>query len=275
MPDTSQRSVRFCGAVLLVLSLCASAGAADSAATDDPAQRVADAEVLAERAYAAYAGGDYAAAVALYHQAFERAPSADALFNIARVYDLGLRDRELAMRFYRRYLSDPGARPERIQRANQRLAELRLAEEAEQAALAPSSTTARAASAREARSSVEAEPGLSSWQVAALATGAAGVVVASLGAVFGVAVLSDAERANADCDGNRCRSQMGLDAAHAASRHATFATWGVAAGAGLMASGALLWLLAPDAHAAEPGEDLQVAAVAGSSQLGLALSGRW
>jgi len=269
--DTPYRRSWPCRAAVLALALSAGAGATENPATDAAARRVTEAEALAERAYAAYVVRDYAAAVALYHQAFERAPSADALFNIARIYDFGLRDRSLAMSFYRRYLGDPGALPERIQRANQRLAELRLAEQAELAPLpsprasgtAPVPATAETATAG----------GLSSVRIAALATGAVGAVAAGVGAAFGMTVLSDARRANDDCNGDRCRSQVGLDAADAASRHATLATWGIAAGAGLMASGALLWVLDPGADVRDA--DVRVDPVAGASELGLALSGKW
>jgi len=242
---------------------------------DATTQRVAEAEAIAERAYAAYVARDYATAIALYHQAFDRAPSADALFNIARIYDLGLRDRALAITFYRRYLGDPGALPERIQRANQRLSELRLAELAELAAAEPPPSP-RARTLAAAPPAIEARPksGLSAWRIAALAAGATGAAAAGLGAVFGVTVLSDAERANADCDGEVCRSRTGLDAAHAASRHAALATWGIAGGAGLMAGGVLLWVIDPGAEPDRRG-DVRVDPVAGASELGLALSGRW
>jgi hypothetical protein len=284
MPDPCCRRSWPFRAAALALALSTRAWATESAVPTAPdmasqntaspnaaARNVAEAEELAERAYTAYVARDYAAAVALYHEAFERAPSADALFNIARVYDIGLRDRALAISFYRRYLSDPGASPERIHRANVRLTELRLAEQAElaQPEVAPRSS-GRAAHA----SAADAEDGLSGWRITAIALGTTGAVVAGLGAVYGVTVLSDAERANDDCDGDRCQSQVGIDAARAASRHATLATWGVAAGAGLLASGALLWLLDPGAEET-PRRDVRIDPIAGASELGLALSGRW
>jgi hypothetical protein len=262
-------------AVALALSPRAGATEGDVAATADAAaQRVAEAEALAERAYQAYIARDYATAVALYSHAFERAPSADALFNIARIYDMGLRDRALAISFYRRYLGDPGASPERIQRANVRLAELRLAEQAELAVPAAPQPAPRAEARGDNSTAPETGDGLSGWRIAAIVVGTTGAVATGLGAVYGVTVLSDAERANDDCDGDRCRSQVGIDAARAASRHATLATWGVAAGASLMAGGALLWLLDPSADEAAP-RDVRVDPVATASELGLALSGRW
>lgn len=276
MLDPSYRHTCWIRAAALVLALSARAEATEAgvaAAPDPAAQRVAEAEELAERAYAAYVVRDYATAVALYSHAFERAPSADALFNIARIYDVGLRDRALAISFYRRYLSDPGASPEHIRRANLRLAQLRLAEQAELTAPAVPEHAPRPEPS-EPRAAPDASDGLSGWRVAAIVAGTTGAVATGLGAVYGVTVLSDAERANDHCDGDRCRSQVGVDAARAASRHATLATWGVAAGAGLMAGGALLWLLDPGADEAPP-RDVRVDPVASASELGLALSGRW
>jgi tetratricopeptide (TPR) repeat protein len=276
MPEPSCRYTWPLRAAALALGLSAHAWATEGgvAAPDAAAQRVAEAEALAERAYEAYVARDYATAVALYSHAFERAPSADALFNIARIYDMGLRDRALAISFYRRYLSDPGASPDRIQRANVRLAELRLAEQAELAAPPAPEPAPRPVESEARPSDADGSAGLSSWQVAAIVVGATGAVATGLGAVYGVTVLSDAERANENCDGDRCRSQVGVDAARAASRHATLATWGIAAGAGLMASGALLWLLDPGAGDAARG-DMRVDPIASASELGLALSGEW
>ena len=280
MPDSSCRHTWPFRAAALVLVLSARAGATEAAVTavtaapDAAAQRVAEAEALAERAYAAYVARDYAAAVALYSHAFERAPSADALFNIARIYDMGLRDRALAISFYRRYLSDPGASPDRIQRANVRLAELRLAEQAELTVPPAPEAAPRAQPNEPPAAAADESAGLSGWQIAAIVAGTTGAVATGLGAVYGVTVLSDAERANENCDGDRCQSQVGIDAARAASRHATVATWGVAAGASLMAGGALLWLLDPGADA-PPRPDVRVDPIASASELGLALSGRW
>src|SRR5690606_6622437 len=90
----------------------------------------------AARAFDAYKRKDYQSAIALYQKALEAAPSADILYNIARIYDLGLRDRALAISFYSRYVNDPGAVPNRIEVATKRLAELRAAE---LAAVAPPS----------------------------------------------------------------------------------------------------------------------------------------
>jgi hypothetical protein len=80
------------------------------------------AERFAARAFAAYRDKDYATAVALYLQAYDAAPSADMLFNIARIYDSGLSDGTRAIRYYREYIASPDAEPARISMASERVA---------------------------------------------------------------------------------------------------------------------------------------------------------
>src|SRR5262245_9879778 len=90
-----------------------------------PAADVALSERYAARAYEAYKRKDYQSAIALYQKALEAAPSADILYNIARIYDLREADRALAISFYGRYVDDPGALPDRIELVKRRLAVLR------------------------------------------------------------------------------------------------------------------------------------------------------
>lgn len=277
----SCRHWRLGASALAAAGLLCSAGAEASPepeAGSTPAA-VAEAELSAAQAYDAFQRKDYASAVALYQKAFEAAPSADALFNIARVYDLGLRDRPLAITFYRRYVSDPGATPEGIKRANERLTELREAEVAELETrpaaprAAPPAPTPVVVPAS-APSEQDAGAGWSGLKTAALASGAAGAVALAVGVGFGVSLLSTADRANRECDGNACSSQRGVDAARAAARDARWANWGFGVGGGLLAGAALMWLLDPGTDpAAEAGMTLSPSA--GAGELGVALAGRW
>lgn len=252
----------------------------DVAAVASPPD-VAQAELSAAQAYEAFQRRDYASAVALYEKAFEAAPSADALFNIARVYDLGLRDRPLAIAFYRRYLSDPGATPERIKRANERLTELREAEVAELAtrpAAPPAEPPAPARAALAPPSALPEQDAGAEWsgfEIAALASASAGAVALGVGAGFGISLLSTADRANRECDGNDCSSQRGVDAARAAARDARWANWGLGVGGGLLAGATLLWLLDAGAEQAEPPASMQLSPIAGAGGLGVALAGSW
>lgn len=265
--------------IALTLALCSSAPAlAQTPASAGAAPSVLQAEDYAARAFEAYGKRDYAEAVALYRMAYDSAPSAEALYNIARVYDLGLRDRPLAIAAYRRYLSDPGASPTYIRIANARLTELREAELAVNAtspasASAPAPAAAPPASAAAAAPASAATPAWSSSQVAGLVVGATGVASLGVGIGFGVWVLKDADRANQLCDENRCRSQRGVDAARSASTHATIATVGVAAGLGLMATGAALWLASGGSTEQPAPSALQVTPLTSASELGLLLSG--
>ncbi len=281
--STSRRNCRLSSAALAAAGLLFSSGAWASPDLDAAASApdVAEAERSAAQAYEAFQRRDYASAVALYQRAFEAAPSADALFNIARVYDLGLRDRPLAITFYRRYVSDPGATPERIERANERLTELREAEIAElttrpagpravQPAPAPAPVAAPSAPLQQDRGA-----DWSGTEIAALASGAAGAVVLGVGAVYGISLLSTAERANRECDGNDCSSQRGVDAARDAARDARWANWGLGVGGGLLAGATLLWLLAPGAEQAAPPASMKLSPIAGAGELGVALGGRW
>jgi tetratricopeptide (TPR) repeat protein len=251
----------------------------DAAAVSSPPD-VERAELSAAQAYDAFQRRDYASAVALYEKAFEAAPSADALFNIARVYDLGLRDRPLAITFYRRYLSDPGATPERIKRANERLTELREAEVAELTTRPAAPQAEQPAPARapivEPSSALPEQDAGADWsglEIAALASGSAGAVMLGVGAGFGISLLSTADRANRECNGNDCSSQRGVDAARAAARDARWANWGLGVGGGLLAGATLLWLLDPGVEQPGPPAGMKLSPVAGAGELGVALAG--
>lgn len=214
-----------------------------------PASASGDAVVVAEKyasdAFEAYERRDYARAIVLYEQALATTPSADILYNIARVYDLGLRDRRLAMEYYQRYADDPGAVPERIAAAQKRIEALRAAELASaEAREAPP----RSASVRQTEAPA-AEPdsgGLSGLRVAAIGAGSAGLVGIGLGVGFGLSARAQTDTWQRDCDGNACTSQRGLDAAETAAQRANIATVGFAAGGGLLALGAVLWWLGGD-----------------------------
>jgi hypothetical protein len=126
----------------------------------------------------------------------------------------------------------------------------------------------------------DAEPasGWSPLRSVGFFTGALGVVGIGVGSGFGISVLDQSKTARRLCDGNRCTSQRGVDAAERAATYATIATIGVAAGGGLLVTGVVLWLSGAKnaSDSAEPGNaDVRVAPLASSSELGMALSGKW
>ena len=73
-------------------------------AQEEPANsEIARAEAFATEAFEAYERKEYEQAVALYRKALEASPSADIIYNLARIYDSKLKDRQRAVEFYRRY----------------------------------------------------------------------------------------------------------------------------------------------------------------------------
>jgi tetratricopeptide (TPR) repeat protein len=219
----------------------------EGAATD---AAIALAEQKAAQGFDAVQAKRFAEAVALYLEAYAAAPSADMLYNIARIYDTRLGDRPLAIHFYRRYIADPGAVAGRVQIGNERLAALR---EAELAVPAPALVAPA-----------------SDWSTAE-ATGAilaaTGVVGIGIGAGFGIAAMAEAHTARRLCDGNVCREQAGIDAAESATQHARVSTIGFASGGVLLALGAALYLWG----GAGPSERVEPASV-GSLALGARVS---
>lgn len=243
---TRRRAAAFVWALLLSVGSALPAHADDEAAASGPG--VERAEQRAAQAFQAYERKDYPAAVALYLEAYEASPSADMLYNIARIYDTKLGDRPLAMTFYRRYIADPGAIADRIKLANARLVELREAELAVDTAAdqnAANATQPRPYGAG-AAAQQQREPGWSTLRWAGVGVGAAGVIGVGVGSVFGIKAMSSASTANDLCDGNACTTQRGVDAANDASSDASIANVGFIAGGLLLASGTVMFILGGD-----------------------------
>jgi len=220
------------------------------------------AEQKAAQAFEAYQGKRFAEAVALYIEAYDAAPNADILYNVARIYDTKLGDRPLAINFYRRYIGDPGAVAERIPLANERLSALRDAEFAAERPAPPRATAALAAPLP-----LAAARGWTTTEVTGVVMAATGVVALGVGSGFGLAAMDDARTSRDLCDGSLCREQRGINAAEKATDHALLSTIGLASGGALLALGAAcyFWL------GGEPSERPEQAA-AGSLELGAGLA---
>jgi len=245
------------------------------------------AEQKAAQAFQAYRDKRFAEAVALYLDAYRAAPSADILYNVARIYDAKLGDRPLAISFYRRYISDPGAVADRIQTANERLVALR---DAELTATQPTSTPEGApepgapAPARSAPASAPANSE-SSWngaEVTGAVLGATGVVALGIGAGFGIAALHERQTMRDLCEDNLCSEQRGIDAAASASDHATVSTIAFASGGALLALGAAFYFWLGDEPSESPSQAsdtsntrLRLGAGATAGGLALELGGAW
>jgi hypothetical protein len=278
-PDCRASSRRWARALALVLSAHVLTGRPTPAHAQPPAAAAPGDVALAERyaadAFAAYEAHEYAHALVLYHQALAAAPSADIAYNIARIYDLGLKDRRQAIGWYERYRSDPGAVPNRVEAATRRIAELSVAE---QASLADVDAIAREFPLDSERDASGAEPsasrdGLSPLRLAALTLGTVGVVGVGLGVGFGLSARAETDAWKHDCDGNACSSQRGVDAAQTAARRANISTIGLGVGGGLLALGAILWLVDEDTEQPSTSARLQLAPAATSSGLAGVLSG--
>jgi hypothetical protein len=262
------------------------AGAQTPAAASAPeamepgATDVTLAERYAGEAFEAYRVRDYGRAVALYEQALAAAPSPDIVYNIARVYDIGLDNRRLAIAYYERYAADPAAAPDRLESARQRVEELRAAERTTQGA---GSGTIDAIAREFPLDVPEPAPaplrpvrvrgGLRPLEVGAVALGSAGLIGVGVGVGFGLSARARTNTWQRDCDGNQCTSQRGVDAAKAAARRAEVATVGFAVGGGLIALGAVLWLIELDGERPDQATELRVAPLVSRSSLGGSVTG--
>jgi hypothetical protein len=276
MPQAMTRPLRSKAALFTIAALVV--GQPISAFAEEGAEAPASndvklAEQRAAQAFEAYQKREYPTAVALYLEAYNAASSADMLYNIARIYDTKLGDRQLAMTFYRRYIADPGAASERIKRANDRLVELR---EAEIAAADRGSREPRSPS-KEPRTSPAPEPSdrSSSLSQTGAIVGLGGLIGVGVGAGFGISAMAKAHTARDLCNGNACTTQQGVDAARDASRNATISTIGFAAGGTLLAFGAFLFFSGRKQAEREPAASIRWGAAATSSRLSVEMSGTW
>ena len=254
------------------------------AAADDA---IAQAERFGAEAFAAYRRGEYTESVSLYLKALELSPSANVLYNVAKIYDLKIRDRELAMSFYRRYIADPGATPDQVRSVNGRLAQLRELEMSANQVAPPSATPRDAAPAPASPPHIPVEPiddvsseprrpkgGLRPLQIAGIIGGSIGVLGLGAGTVFGLAARSKAR--DADCDGNLCRSRSSFEKMTSAKRAATLSTVTTVAGLGFIATGVLLYFVGDDsAEEKRPLASLHIQPSAGPNFVGSHVTGVW
>lgn len=287
--------------ILVPLALLASAILPASAYAQPAAPAVAaaaidEAEQFAEDAFDAYAHRDFRRAIALYEMALAAAPSADILYNIARVYDLGLADTPNAIAYYRQYIAHARARRPRSELAQQRIRELSggqlppapgsagpgAATTGAAAAAIPSpassSTAVLAGGSPALTGAAPAEAaemdGATTWSTSELTAAAltgAGAVAISVGIGFGVSAYAERDTWRSLCDGNDCASQSAVDAARSASRKADVATVALAGGGGLLALAAAFWWLAPSSRPASGA--LQLSPASSGAELGCTLSG--
>jgi hypothetical protein len=282
--DTTRRSVRRAQRWALAVTMaCGVAGSAHAQDASEDVQQpdVERAEGHAARAYRAYADKDYTTAVRLYRQAYAAAPAPDILYNIARIYEIGLQDRARAIQFYREFIADPDADANRLEIASARLSRL---EEAERSTPPAPNDGALDANPRELSTpphppvstpgAMPASDGWSRWGIGAVVAAGAGLTAMGVGAAFGIDALSQAKTVREDCNGNACTSNRGVSAARAATKSANIATVSFALGGILLGTGAALLWIDLDEPPEQPSR-LTWSPQASPSEVGLALSGRW
>ncbi|HVZ31935.1 MAG TPA: hypothetical protein VG963_05895, partial [Polyangiaceae bacterium] len=235
------------------------------------------AEDDAARAFDAYQHKRYAEAIRLYEQALAAADSADILYNIARVYDLGLADHPHALEYYRRYIAHAGADAARTLRARERIAELKAAdgvpaETSEDSRAVVASAASEPVSPLATGTSPSASRGWSTREVVAASLAGAGMVGLGVGAGFGWSAASSTDGWRHDCTGNECTSQRGVDAARSARQKANVATIALASGGGLVAVGALLWWVGTGQEPALERAGLELSPLGGPADLGCSVS---
>jgi len=99
----------------------APAGDGSGQSSDDVAGKV---EKYAAKAAKLVDTGEYADAVSYLLKAYRLAPAGVLLYNIAYIYDRKLKEYDLAVDFYRRYIRSADAGPEVVRRATKRLGKL-------------------------------------------------------------------------------------------------------------------------------------------------------
>jgi hypothetical protein len=102
-------------------------------------------------------------------------------------------------------------------------------------------------------------------RIAAFGVGGLGVVALGVGAVFGISAISDASDAkSAGCHGNVCPDASSARRYDDARSSGNVATILFAAGAGVIAAGAVLYFTAPSHSAAEQARSKFVVGLAGN-----------
>lgn len=232
-------------ALVLALSIAAPAGALAQG------ESAADVETLARRANEMYKAGQHTEAVSLYLKAWQAAPAAALLYNIAHIYDRKLGERELAIDFYRKYITSPDADPTVVARATERIQALKQAPDTKPppatpppvATLSedePSTETGTASTASAATSTSSGGSSQRTWGYVAAGTGAALLVG---GGVLGYLASQKADDFAASDDLETKRTARDDGRAQALTADVLMGV-GLAAGV----AGAVLLLTAEDAH---------------------------
>jgi tetratricopeptide (TPR) repeat protein len=244
---------------------------------------VVEAERYAAQAFDAYSRKDYERALELYEAALAAAKSADILYNLARVHDVGLHEATLAIEYYRRYLAEPKAQPRAVSSPNGASPSCKRPS-CQRPSRRRRSRTHRArprrrrslptTRPRQRRSPLcsppPAGPGARPPPRRSRAAGSSRSVWASVLVSRRIRAGDDWRH---DCDGNNCTSQQGVDAARSAARSARVATVALAAGGALLAGGAAVWWFGSKREESSSQVALGLAPTSAGAEVGCSLAG--
>jgi tetratricopeptide (TPR) repeat protein len=204
-------ATRLAGAALGAILVFAAPSA--RASDDEAADR---AEALADEAYARFSAGNWTEALDLYVRAYEAAPAARILLNMADIWAAHDRDRALA--YYRQYLDSPDAEPDLARRAR--------------AYISPPAPAPVP----------ETKTPLNTW---AFITGGIGLAAVATGAVLALVAKSKNDEAERSCTGQACTDPRALTLTDQALTAARAADVAFVVGGVLLAGGAVMLVVAP------------------------------
>lgn len=231
----------------------APASAAPQPAANDPVARAA------QRGKKAYDSGNYLEAAVAYQEAYRLEPVATLLYNIAYIYDEHLKDRTLAIDYYRRYVNAPDAEAASRLRAYQRIAVLEKAPPAALPTAAPVPAPATAAPVAK-NTKTESSSGQTTTGVVLLAVGGASLIASGA-----MAFLTADAHLHFEEETERSKKQEFADQGEATALGADI-TLGL--GVALAATGLVLILT-------DEGEGPVLTPSASGSGAGLSLGGRF
>jgi hypothetical protein len=227
-----------------------------------------DAQALADQAYAAYQHEDWTRAISLYLESYKQVPTADILYNVAKIYDGKLGEGQLAAEYYRRYTLSPDAEPSLVRKSVGRIAELGAKDKA------PTPVTAGAASSKQDKPTEQSSP----WRPVGYAVGGAGLVGVAVGAAFGFVAIGQSNAAKSEhCVPGGCSGSAATDERNAAN-NGNLSTAFLVAGGALAAAGVALVLFTRKSSVESPGATpkgaaLRLTPTAAPGAVGLTISG--
>lgn len=234
-----------------------------------PDSKATAGEALAEKAYTLYHEGQFIESLAAYQRAYEMTGASVVLFNIANIYDLKLRELELAGEYYRRYLRAPDATPELVRKSNERLEGLKLQ------ALPPPQSSAKPAPAPAHAPDAPAESG-SAWRTTGLVVGGLGLVSLGVSGAFALHAGSKDSDADRYCNSNSECDPAGIELGDEANSAATVSTVTFIGGLAALTAGAVLFFAAPSRAApAKTARGVRAAPSLGPQTAGFVLAGSW